>query len=40
MSLDEMKCVPCRGDIPTLTDAELEQYYRQLESWFVVEKAA
>ena len=22
MSLDEMKCVPCRGGVPILTDAE------------------
>ena len=38
MSLDEMKCVPCRGGMPTLTNAEIDQYYRQLQSWSVVEK--
>ena len=38
MSLDEMKCVPCRGGVPTLTDAEIDQYYKQLQSWSVVEK--
>ena len=38
MSLDEMKCVPCRGGMSTLTDAEIDQYYRQLQSWSVVEK--
>ncbi len=38
MALDEMKCVPCRGGIPPLTDAEIGQYYRQLQSWSVVEK--
>lgn len=38
MSLDEMKCVPCRGGVPTLTDAEINQYYKQLQSWSVVEK--
>ena len=38
MSLDEMKCVPCRGGMPPLTDAEIDQYYRQLQSWSVVEK--
>ncbi len=38
MSLDEMKCVPCRGGMPTLTNAEIDQYYKQLQSWSVVEK--
>lgn len=39
MSLEEMKCVPCRGGMPTLSDAEIDQYYRQLQSWSVVEKS-
>lgn len=38
MSLDEMKCVPCRGGVPTLTDTEIDLYYRQLQRWSVVEK--
>jgi 4a-hydroxytetrahydrobiopterin dehydratase len=38
MSLGEMKCEPCRGGMPPLSDAEIEQYYRQLQSWSVVEK--
>src|SRR5262245_12784998 len=38
MSLDEMKCVPCRGGMPTLTRDEIDQYYTQLQSWSVVEK--
>lgn len=38
MSLDEMKCVPCRGGVPTLTDAEIDLYYQQLQRWSVVEK--
>ncbi len=38
MSLDEMKCVPCQGGMPTLTDAEIDKYYEQLQSWSVVEK--
>ena len=38
MSLDKMECVPCRGGMPALTSAEIDQYYRQLQSWSVVEK--
>jgi 4a-hydroxytetrahydrobiopterin dehydratase len=38
MSLDEMKCVPCRGGMPALTNAEIDRYYRQLQSWSVVER--
>ena len=38
MGLDEMKCEPCRGGMPTLTDEEIDQFYRQLQLWSVVEK--
>lgn len=38
MSLNEMKCVPCRGGMPALTDAEIDKYYEQLQSWSVVER--
>lgn len=38
MSLDEMKCEPCRSDVPILTDAEIDQYYRELQRWSVVER--
>jgi 4a-hydroxytetrahydrobiopterin dehydratase len=38
MSLDEMKCEPCRGGVPILTDAEIDQYYRELQRWSVVER--
>jgi 4a-hydroxytetrahydrobiopterin dehydratase len=38
MSLDEMKCEPCRGGVPTLTPAEIDQYYSQLQRWSVIEK--
>jgi 4a-hydroxytetrahydrobiopterin dehydratase len=38
LELDEMKCVPCRGGVPTLTDAEIDQFYQQLQRWAVVEK--
>ena len=33
-----MKCEPCRGNMPTLTNAEIDQFYRQLQLWAVVEK--
>lgn len=38
MALYDMKCEPCRGDVPMLTDAEIDQFYRQLEHWSVTEK--
>jgi 4a-hydroxytetrahydrobiopterin dehydratase len=37
MSLENDKCVPCRGGVPTLSDEEIDLYYRQLQSWSVVE---
>ena len=33
-----MKCEPCRGGMPVLTDKEINQFYRQLQLWAVVEK--
>ena len=38
LELDEMKCEPCRGGMPTLTDEEIDQFYRELQLWSVVEK--
>ena len=38
MALDEMKREPCRGGIPTPTDAEIEKFYRHLQLWSVVER--
>jgi len=38
VSLEDDKCVPCRGGVPTLSDEEIDLYYRQLESWSVVER--
>jgi 4a-hydroxytetrahydrobiopterin dehydratase len=38
-ALENEKCVPCRGGVPTLDDAEIDLYYRQLKNnWSVVEK--
>lgn len=31
-------CVPCRGDVPPLRGAELEELARQLPGWGVVEE--
>jgi 4a-hydroxytetrahydrobiopterin dehydratase len=38
VSLEDDKCVPCRGGVPTLSDEEIDLYYRQLKSWSVVER--
>jgi 4a-hydroxytetrahydrobiopterin dehydratase len=38
MELEKEKCIPCQGGMPTLTDAEIDQYYKQLQSWSVVER--
>ena len=37
VSLENDKCVPCRGGVPTLSNEEIDLYYRQLQSWSVVE---
>jgi 4a-hydroxytetrahydrobiopterin dehydratase len=33
-----MKCTACRGDDPTLTDAEIADLYQQVPDWSVVER--
>ena len=35
--LAEMKCTACRGDEPTLTDAEIAELRPQVPDWQVVE---
>jgi 4a-hydroxytetrahydrobiopterin dehydratase len=35
--LSQMKCTACRGDEPTLTDAEIEELRPQVPDWRVVE---
>ena len=37
-TLTQMKCVPCRGDTPTVTDADLAEYQPLIPEWQVVEK--
>lgn len=36
--LSEMKCTACRGDEPTLTDAEIAELRPQVPDWQVVER--
>lgn len=38
MELDKMKCVPCKGGVPTLTDSEIAQLHPQVSLWSVVER--
>lgn len=33
-----MKCIPCSGSVPTLTDAEIAQLSLQIPHWSVVKK--
>jgi 4a-hydroxytetrahydrobiopterin dehydratase len=35
--LTQIKCVPCRGDEPTVTEAELAEYMPQVPDWKIVE---
>jgi 4a-hydroxytetrahydrobiopterin dehydratase len=36
--LSQMKCTACRGDEPTLTNAEIEELRPQVPEWQVVER--
>src|SRR5512133_3172309 len=36
-TLRQMKCVACRKDAPTVTDAEVAQFHRQVSDWDIVE---
>jgi 4a-hydroxytetrahydrobiopterin dehydratase len=36
--LIQIKCIPCRGDEPTVTEAELAEYLPQVPQWQVVER--
>lgn len=35
--LKELKCVPCRGDAPPLTDEEVERLQPQVSGWELIE---
>jgi 4a-hydroxytetrahydrobiopterin dehydratase len=36
--LSEMTCIACRGDEPTLTDAEIAELRPQVAEWHVVQR--
>jgi 4a-hydroxytetrahydrobiopterin dehydratase len=38
VTLTEMKCVPCRGGEPTVTNAEIIELRPQVSDWQVVER--
>jgi 4a-hydroxytetrahydrobiopterin dehydratase len=35
--LAQMECVACRKDAPTVSDAELSEFHRQVPDWEIVE---
>ncbi len=37
-ALSEMKCVACRPDEPTVTEAEIAEYHPQAPDWQIVER--
>jgi 4a-hydroxytetrahydrobiopterin dehydratase len=38
MALHELKCVPCRGGDPSLTDTQIQELGPQVPEWKVVER--
>jgi 4a-hydroxytetrahydrobiopterin dehydratase len=37
-ALEQMKCVPCRGGEPTVSDAEIAGFLPQVPEWRIVER--
>ncbi len=37
-ALEQMKCVACRRDEPTVTDAEIAEFHPQVPEWQIVER--
>ena len=37
-ALEQMKCVPCRGGEPTVTDTEIAEFLPQVPEWKMVER--
>lgn len=35
--LRELKCIPCRGDVPPLTDEEVERLKPQVSGWELIQ---
>ena len=35
--LTQIKCVACREDVPTVTDAEIAQFHPQVSDWEIVQ---
>jgi 4a-hydroxytetrahydrobiopterin dehydratase len=33
-----MRCVPCRGNVPTVSDEDIAEYLKQIPAWEVVER--
>ena len=36
-NLSQLKCIPCRGGDPMLTDAEIAELHHQVSEWQVIE---
>ena len=36
--LSEMKCVPCKGDVPALSDAEIAELKPQIPEWSIIKR--
>jgi 4a-hydroxytetrahydrobiopterin dehydratase len=36
--LVELKCVPCRGNVPEATEEEIAAYHKQVPDWEIVER--
>jgi 4a-hydroxytetrahydrobiopterin dehydratase len=36
--LAEITCIPCRGDEPPATDAEIVEFHTQVPDWIVIER--
>lgn len=37
-ALNKLKCVPCRGGEPTVTDLEIKELHPQVQEWEIVER--
>lgn len=37
-SLHSMTCIPCRGGEPTVSEAEVAQYWPEVRDWSIVER--